>query len=458
MPTSRRHDRTVAAKAALPVGHAPAPAGSLGRMRRDRKRGKELDTPGEAFLRARTNIHFRASTVMEMFELLLTGRSRLGMPFDIRLAHVDPPLLGMVWVLELTKKTRDERFSRPLDGACRARPAATLAALRPFFHLSRFMPIFPDRRAEAKYDALVDTLSFESILNFQVRFGHDFAIEIDSRSRAPLYVFSGKSCHFQMGGGGPSMRVEHGDVLFLPHGGKHRAYDKEGLAPVRFEDLLAREIERNGSTYAVHMDVDRSADTVVSGSFFWTKELATNPLVAQLPTVMHLQSGNVALPWLPPMTDLVRWMSDIRRGGRGVGMAEIVNTLIRHIVLNHLERCAGRAPGAADAAAAPHDERLMAALHAIHTRPQQAWTLESLAGLCHMARTTFSTRFQQQMRLSPMNYLANWRIHLAARLLREQRLSLDEVAERVGYSTGAILARAYKRVLGTSPRGAGATD
>jgi AraC-like DNA-binding protein len=329
------------------------------------------------------------------------------------------------------------------------------------------MPIVPRQGAEAKYDALVDTLSFEPILNFQVRFGHDFAIDIDSRSRAPLYVFAGKSCHLLMRGGGPSLHVAHGDVLFLPHGGGHRVYDKEGARPIRFEDLLAREIERKGSTYALDMDLDRSADTVVSGSFFWTKELATNPFIAQLPKVMHLQSGNTALPWLPPMTDLVRWMSDIRRGGRGVGMTDTVNTLIRHIVLSHLERQGAQAPGlpggsgatdTPEGVAAPHDARLVAALHAIHTQPEQAWTLDSLAGLCHMARTTFSTRFQQQTQLSPMSYLANWRIHLAARLLREQRLSLDEVAERVGYSTGAILARAYKRVLGTSPRGAGATD
>ncbi len=314
------------------------------------------------------------------------------------------------------------------------------------------MPISPVQRAEAKYDALVDTLSFDSILNFQVRFGHDFAIEIDSRSRAPLYVFAGKQCHFQMGGGGPTVRVEHGDVLFLPHGGKHRVFDRDGLAPVRFEDLLAREIEQSGSTYAVDMEAGPTADTVVTGSFFWTRQLATNPLIAQLPTLMHLQSRNAALPWLPPMTDLVRWMADIRRGGRGVGTLEIVNTLIRHIVLNHLGRQASRIPGASHAGEAPHDARLMAALHAIHTRPHEAWTLDSLSSLCHMGRTTFSTRFQQHMRLSPMTYLAQWRVHLAARLLREQRLSLDEVAEQVGYSTGAILARAYKRVLGSSPR------
>ena len=141
-------------------------------------------------------------------------------------------------------------------------------------------------------------------------------------------------------------------------------------------------------------------------------------------------------------------------------MMEAVNALIRHIVLQQL-RHDDPAPVMArarldSAAAAPtdgrHDARLLPALHAIHTRPEQQWTMESLAGLCHMTRTTFATRFQQQTGVPPMGYLAHWRVQSAARLLREQRMSLDEAAGRVGYSTGAILARAYKRVLGTSPR------
>jgi len=317
-------------------------------------------------------------------------------------------------------------------------------------------PIAPHQRVDPKYDALVDTLSFEPTLHFQARFGSGFAIDIGGRRRAPLYVFAGQSCRFRMHGGSASIHVEHGDILFLPHAGAHRIFDTPDATPLRFASLAARKIERKGQTYAVDMaaDIDCSDATVVSGSFFWTDALETAPLIARLPQVIHLQRRNAALPWLPPMADLVRWLSDIRRGGRGVGMTETVNALVRHIVLAHL-RCDGGhlpcAPGSAPAAPR-RDARLHAALHAIHTRPEAPWTLESLAGLCHMTRTTFATRFRQQTRLPPMNYLANWRVHLAARLLREQRLSLDEVASRVGYSTGAILARAYKRVVGASPR------
>ncbi|WP_185993717.1 helix-turn-helix domain-containing protein [Variovorax sp. KBS0712] len=98
------------------------------------------------------------------------------------------------------------------------------------------------------------------------------------------------------------------------------------------------------------------------------------------------------------------------------------------------------------------DARIHTAIQAIHASPEQAWSVSSLAALSHLSRAAFTTRFRQQTMRSPMDYLANCRVALAARFIREEKLSLDQVAARVGYSSGAILARAYKRILGKSPR------
>ncbi|MDN6882441.1 AraC family transcriptional regulator [Variovorax sp. CAN2819] len=324
----------------------------------------------------------------------------------------------------------------------------------------------------ASYEALVESWRFEPILHFQARLGAGFAIAIDSRRRAPLYIFAGRSCQIQMHGAAP-VHVEHGDVVFLPRGGAHRIFDTPHLAPMPFHSIIAHQSAREGQTYAIDLEAthgraspaDLAQATAVSGSFFWSERLQAAPLVARLPEMVHLRRRDDVQPWLAPMADLLHWLSSVPDGGRGVGMTEAVNALIRHIVLQHLRedspaQVVASVRGHADPAgvapsAARHDARLLPALHAMHTRPEQPWTMEMLAGLCHMARTTFATRFQQQTGLPPMGYLARWRVQMAARLLRERRMSLDEVASRVGYSTGAILARAYKRVLGMSPRGRG---
>lgn len=51
-----------------------------------------------------------------------------------------------------------------------------------------------------------------------------------------------------------------------------------------------------------------------------------------------------------------------------------------------------------------------------------------------------------------MAYLTDWRITLAADLLREPGATIGSVAQQVGYSTPFALSAAFKRVRGMSPQ------
>jgi AraC family transcriptional regulator, alkane utilization regulator len=55
------------------------------------------------------------------------------------------------------------------------------------------------------------------------------------------------------------------------------------------------------------------------------------------------------------------------------------------------------------------------------------------------------------MGVSPKRYLTEWRLQLAADLLRESPLSLADLAGRVGYESEAAFSRAFKRHLGAPP-------
>lgn len=303
-------------------------------------------------------------------------------------------------------------------------------------------------RSPQTIEAVADSMAFTPLLHFHFGFGEDFALDIDSSARAPLYVACGATASLRYGDD-EAIEMRHGDVALLPRGGRHRVYTRADAPVLSLEDVFAREKLRRGHAYAMTIDGN---DSVWSGSFFWTRDFLSHAAMAALPPVLHLRGDGGAHEWLPPMVALMRWMSDLRRGA-GVGMAEASNVLIRHMVLAHLRSEAGSTsqprPGPL------RDERVLKAVRAIHTRPQDPWTVESLAACCHMGRTAFATRFQQQTGETPMRYLARWRVHLAARLLRDQRLSLDQAAERVGYSTGPVLARAYRRIFGFAPGDSG---
>jgi len=304
-------------------------------------------------------------------------------------------------------------------------------------------------------DALIEAIAFRPLLHFQLQLGAGMCMEIGSRNRAPLYVAGSGGAWLQWlgnGDGAPPVALEAGDVAWLPRAGRHRIYNDAQAPAQRFEDLYAAHgYERHGAT--LNLTLGQAPRQTWSGSFYWASRLAAHPVVAALPPVLVLRRDD-ASGWLPTMAQLVAWMADLH-GGRGVGLTQTMNALMQHLTLTWLRDPARvAAPLAAPAAAPPaRDARLLAALHAIHTRPAEDWTLEALAALCHMSRTAFIQRFQAQMGQPPMRYLARWRLYLAARLLREQGATWQQAADAVGYSSGAILARAFKRVRGGGQTG-----
>jgi len=57
----------------------------------------------------------------------------------------------------------------------------------------------------------------------------------------------------------------------------------------------------------------------------------------------------------------------------------------------------------------------------------------------------------QVVGVAPMEYLLHWRMALAKRLLNDRSLSLEQVAERVGYASAVTFGAAFARLVGVPP-------
>lgn len=97
------------------------------------------------------------------------------------------------------------------------------------------------------------------------------------------------------------------------------------------------------------------------------------------------------------------------------------------------------------------DEGVGRALAALHARPAHAWDLGALAHDVGMSRSVLAQRFRHLLAVPPMQYLARWRMQLAANLLSTTPAGLAEIAGRVGYGSEAALSRAFKRWVGVAP-------
>ena len=112
----------------------------------------------------------------------------------------------------------------------------------------------------------------------------------------------------------------------------------------------------------------------------------------------------------------------------------------------------------ADAPAAEHgwiaalrDPVLAPAMGQLHGAPERPWTVAELASAVAVSRSVLDERFRSVLGRSPIRYLTEWRMHLAADLLATTDLTVATVARRVGYTSEEAFSRAFKRSHGSAP-------
>lgn len=97
------------------------------------------------------------------------------------------------------------------------------------------------------------------------------------------------------------------------------------------------------------------------------------------------------------------------------------------------------------------DQRLATVLSAIHQKPGNDWKVADLAQIAGMSRTAFTMKFNDILEMTPMQYITQWRMHLAKDMLNGCRNSVMKVAVELGYKTEGAFRRAFKRVSGVGP-------
>lgn len=78
-------------------------------------------------------------------------------------------------------------------------------------------------------------------------------------------------------------------------------------------------------------------------------------------------------------------------------------------------------------------------------------TLNSLADKYNISASRLSTKMKESLGMSFSKYLTSMRIQKAKELLADDRLSLEQIAEMVGYQDYFYFIKVFKKVTGVSP-------
>jgi len=167
-------------------------------------------------------------------------------------------------------------------------------------------------------------------------------------------------------------------------------------------------------------------------------------LLRALPPQIHLAASE----WDSPLVELLSIEVSHERPGQGVILDRLLDLLLMTAVRAWFDRPEHDAPGWYQA---ENDEAIGATIRRLHEEPAREWTVAELAAEAGMSRAAYARRFNDVVGEPPMTYLTNWRLTLAADLLREPEATVGSVAEQVGYATPFGLSAAFKRVRGVSP-------
>lgn len=77
--------------------------------------------------------------------------------------------------------------------------------------------------------------------------------------------------------------------------------------------------------------------------------------------------------------------------------------------------------------------------------------ISDLAKCCHLSETHFRRIFQEDMSMTPVEYINLTRVQAACDLMRKGNDHMEEVAVKVGYQTMSTFNRNFSKIIGTSP-------
>jgi AraC-like DNA-binding protein len=255
--------------------------------------------------------------------------------------------------------------------------------------------------------------------------------------------------------GGAPMRLQAGDILLFPHGDPHVISSAPGMRPrpdsahqfVQATEQLPFILAVEGLDPPRPVPSVEDYGTTLICGFLGCDLRPFNPLIARLPRLLHLRATEDPA-WIGNFMRHVVDESHAKRPGGEAMLERMSELMFIDAVRRYVDSLP---PNSAGWLAGLRDPFVGKSLRLLHEQPGTAWTIDELGRQVGLSRSTLHERFVAFIGEPPMQYLTNWRMQIAAGLLRDSNATVAVIAMEVGYDSEAAFSRAFKRLTGMPP-------
>ncbi|HEX5436104.1 MAG TPA: AraC family transcriptional regulator [Gemmatimonadaceae bacterium] len=309
-------------------------------------------------------------------------------------------------------------------------------------------PARPDTAVDV-FGQILEAVHVRTAIFGRLDLGAPWHLQIPERDYLSFYVVARGSAWLELPRsrgvrGATSIALSTGDAVILPLGSAHglRDVDRSDVPALQFHyDACPRsmQVERIGG--------DGPLTSIVVGHFTLGRA-PRNALLASLPPAIHLPAGaGSTSPQLAGLVPLIVNETTTPGPGASIVLARLADLLFVQALRLWISRDRESACGLR----AVTDPAIGDALRLMHARPADPWTVEKLASTVAMSRSAFAARFTALVSEPPLQYLAHWRMALAAQQLREDGATVARIATSVGYSNPVAFSKAFAKAYGVGP-------
>jgi AraC-like DNA-binding protein len=267
---------------------------------------------------------------------------------------------------------------------------------------------------------------------------------------ASYHLVTAGSCWVQLADQPTSaMQLNAGELLVVPQGESHVMGSDLRLPSVATGPLLADQLSATpGEVLKICYGGGGESTRLICG-FFACNETIGHPLLASLPRIFKVDMrDDPRTAWLESSLEFAAAESAEWRAGSTI----VLSRLSELLFVEALRRCIDSLPPDQTGWLAGARDRFVGrALSLLHAQPARPWTVDELARKAGLSRSAMAQRFTDLIGQPPMQYLARWRLQVAAQSLAPARDSIATVASQVGYDSEAAFSRAFKREFGLPP-------